>query len=71
VSDEETTATPSDDATAAPTDSSPGPVAPEPSYTPGPALGDFLMTVERGLQVVQEPLPSFERKGSDQDAKPD
>ncbi len=70
MGDEETQAPPTDDTPADSASAQPDPIPessmPEPSYTPRPALGEFLMTVERGLHVVQEAHPSFEHKGSDQ-----
>jgi len=41
------------------------PAAPEPSYEPRPPIDDLIMTVERGLQIVQGDDPSkvLEKKG--------
>lgn len=66
MSDEEgpSPVAPSDQTPSTPTDGSPS--APGPSYTPGAVVEDLIMTIERGLQVVQEPPPSYEHKGSDQ-----
>jgi hypothetical protein len=36
-------------------------VVPRPSYEPGPVVEDLIMTIERGLQIVQGDSPEHHR----------
>jgi hypothetical protein len=36
-------------------------VVPTPSYEPGPVVEDLIMTIERGLQIVQGDTPEHHR----------